>query len=621
MNEMFLKMCQHLLNKENNINDDDELDKEEYRNTRKKAHKYLKKLKKETHKIGYDIDFESFCNLLENYISQKDNMTDEEKKQYLKILVKLSQLHEVNLREELEKYVTTKKLPQINEREIFNQFCHYYINSNSSVEEYNSLKELAQNNNINFKEYEENAITYVENLKQEAESLGLSTNYEQFPEILNKYLNAKIHMTDQEKSKVLRVLASISDIYGINLRDLLTITPSSNKEDNDSSHLSISNPLDNKIFLKAYLLQRYQTGSFNVSQFEPQKTSSLKSDWQDWENNLIYILINIFLEKWNNYAREDINELYLNDLTVEDVEKMTNITLEEIKEFDSLSPTLKDFIINLKDTVDITKDHIGSKTKNLLNVSSSPNILVINLNGEIKTMQLIMTEYIKNCLSQNIPYDLTYNDSNNSCLIYTSLKDFKTKINILEDILNMHSQLSKNLKKPFVFSGCVKKRKYGIMPIGYLTPDGQCLTEYPDYLNNIAEVSYYRTISKIITPKLNTESHQKMIQDFIDLENYQNDKASYNPLNATYNGKSFREIKDIINSYIPEIRNTLSIYMDDPEKIEIIVNEFKKSFQYITNKVEGRDKKAKMNLIINSYLENRMQIRGKYEKETKKRNI
>jgi len=615
MNEVFLKMCQHLLNKENNIKDDNELDKKEYRNIQKKAHKYLKRLKKETHKLGYGIDFESFCNLLEEYISQKDNMTDEKKKDYLKILVKLSQLHDVNLREELEKYVTIKKIPQINEREIFNKFCHYYINNDSPVEEYNALQKLAQDNKIDFEKYKETAITYVENLKQEAENLGLSIAYEEFPEMLNKYLNAKSSMNDQEKEKVLRILASISDIYNINLRDLLTIKNIPQDKENHQLELAVSNPLDNKLFLKAYLLQRYQTGSFNVLQFEPQNVySSTEADWSTWETSLISILLNFFLEKWNNYAREDINEIYLNDLTIEDVEKMSNIEISEIDTCEGLSSTLKNFISNLRNTINLNYEHIGSKSKNLFNVPEENNILVININGKTSNMQLILKEYLKSCLVQNIPYDLTYNFQNNSCLLYTSLNDFHSKILILEEIFNNHPELSKDLKRPFIFSGSIKKKKYGITPTGYLSSDGQCLIEFPEYLNSLAEVAYYRTLAKIIIPKLNTEEHQKIIQSFINLEDFQNDSSLNNPLSATYNGKTFREIKDIINSYIPEIKNTLSIYMDNEDKIDIIVNEFKKSFQYITNLVEGRDKKAKMNLIINSYLENKIRMRGSYEK-------
>lgn len=59
----------------------EELKQEAKENTEEyqKALKFVKNLKYKAKKLGYNIDFESFCNLLEEYISKKDDLEDKEK--------------------------------------------------------------------------------------------------------------------------------------------------------------------------------------------------------------------------------------------------------------------------------------------------------------------------------------------------------------------------------------------------------------------------------------------------------------------------------------------------------------------------------------------------------------
>jgi len=91
MDELFRKFCYYYITKDNTISLDElkKESKENFKKYQKKAQKYVKNLQKKVQKLGYNLDFESFCNLLEEYINKKDNLNDSAKKEYLKILVYL----------------------------------------------------------------------------------------------------------------------------------------------------------------------------------------------------------------------------------------------------------------------------------------------------------------------------------------------------------------------------------------------------------------------------------------------------------------------------------------------------------------------------------------------------
>ena len=111
MDSIFRKFCYYYLNDgtEEELKELRELAKEDFNKIQKKAIKFSKKVINETSKLGFTTDFEGFCNLLEDYINKKDTLSDNEKSIYLKILMTLSEIHEINLREELERYISYKK--------------------------------------------------------------------------------------------------------------------------------------------------------------------------------------------------------------------------------------------------------------------------------------------------------------------------------------------------------------------------------------------------------------------------------------------------------------------------------------------------------------------------------
>ena len=66
-----------------------------------------------------------------------------------------------------------------------------------------------------------------------------------------------------------------------------------------------------------------------------------------------------------------------------------------------------------------------------------------------------------------------------------------------------------------------------------------------------------------------------------------------------YNGISFSTIKDLINQYIPTISSSLNIYMNDNKQKTILIKEFRKSLQYLSNIIAGKEKKDNSNIAFN----------------------
>ena len=219
-------------------------------------------------KIGYEVNFESFCKFLENYINKKDNMTDEEKRAELKILLPLSELFDINLRAELEKYITyiDKKKPVEEHDKIFKMFCIYNLLPNNNVELYNKIKQICEENHIDYNETQKQALMYVEEIKLTAEKLGYETDLDSTNRLMEYYLDHKKEMTDQEKITYLKVLFHLCEVYEIDLRQEIINNNKNQKEELTLESLKklLNNPLDNEEMLIDLLRQRLNFNSFNV---------------------------------------------------------------------------------------------------------------------------------------------------------------------------------------------------------------------------------------------------------------------------------------------------------------------------------------------------------------------
>lgn len=637
MDNIFRKFCHYYLtDKSPKLLDElHEIAQDEFEDYEKEVKEFINNLQKSLKKLGYSIDFESFCNLLEEYINKKENLTDEEKREYLRVLRNLSDLYEVNLREELERYISYKKesTEAISENELFYKFCKYNISPNDNVDEFNELKKLAQSNNLPFKELQKKSIMFVEELKISAEHLGLNIELDKIEYIVREYLRKKNKMTDYDKSRYLKILLYLSEIYEVNLREMLS-TQKVEKKEIKTIELyellrNISNPIDNEELLSTLLTQRYNNGYFEIRDIalktDIEINESKEYDYNQLHAELTYKLYNIFIDKYNNYALEDLNEEYLNLLSEEDIKRLSEITEDELYEIINMIKNREpsQFIIkkykltnnlfvfiekSTTETTDIKIEHIGIKNKTLFNTDNSQYTIKLYLNGSEEETHILLNKYIVKCVEENINYDMKATGDNRESrertILYANSNDITKKISILDHIFEENKDLKASFSSPIHSSGRINDSIYGISHSGIIKNDLTCINSYNNYFNNICEVAYYRTIAKIILDIIDEEKAKIIIQNFIGLSNVSFSKSKMeSPELAEYNSVSFETIKDLINQYIPLISSTLNIYMTDKDKNDQLVKEFKKSILYISNICQGRDKKFPSNIVINTYLE------------------
>lgn len=622
MEELFRKFCYYYTIEDNTISQEElqKEAKEEYKTYQKKAQKYAKNLKRKAQKLGYKTDFESFCNMLEDYINKKDKLTDEEKKTYLKVLMSLSQLHEVNLREELERYISYKNTSKqkIEEKEIFKSFCLYHLQEQTNVEDFNKLKALAKENHLDFKELQQKALIFVEEIKVLTEKLGFDTSEESLYKMVNEYLRKKHLMTDNQKASYLKILLYLSEIYNIDLRSLLYNPQKENeKKENIEKELPFSDPLDNQELLSLMLTQRYQEGSFEIENIVLSTDKVIKehpTDILKLQAALTYNVYCIFLDKFNNYAYEDLNPTYTALMTEEEVAILSTITeetiyqiLKEIENHESahyitkkykLTTNLYQFIfLSTMETTNLKEKHIGVKEYSLFNNDNAQPTISIYINGPEKERILLLNEYIKKCILNNINYDMSGLCNQNESILYANTKDLSSKLEILNNIAEEHPDWIASFANPVAISSRINQSFYGISSIGLYNVKKTEYQPFTSYINDLSEVAYYRTLAKLVISKIPDENAQEIINNFILLKNVFF-TSSKNPLKAKYNEVKFAIIKDIINQYIPSVSNTLSIYMNEENKKATLIEEFKKSLLYIANLVNGVEKKEKNNIVI-----------------------
>ena len=629
MEELFRKFCYYFLT--NGPKEDlENLKKEagkDFNEYKKKTNKFVKNLKRKTAKLGFDTTFESFCALLEKYIAIKDNLTDEEKKIYLKNLIELSQIYNVNLREELEKYVTYKEPKEKKENELFQRICIYNLRPESDVEEYNELKELAEKNDLDFNEIQKNSLMFTEEIKLSAEKLGFEATKESVPKMIEDYLGKKKEMTDQEKASYLKILFYLSVTFNINLRKELTkektiikkvtlptdITKKSLKE-------NLSDPLEDEEVLLAYFKQRFNNNSFNIANLSLVTDKVIKEDkeydYLKLQADLTYKLYLIFLDKFNNYAYNDLNTKYLNLITEEELTRLETLNREEIynilKDLSkgeqshylcnryNLTNNLFTFILlSTEEATNLKGEHIGIGDNSLFNNNNFKNSYCIYLNGPRLQTDLLVTEYIRQCVENNLNYDLkTINNEETriKTIIFANKDDLVKKINILNNLNNNFPEIISKMVNPMYLTANLENTYYSLSEIGLTTDTGECYLPYNQYLDNIAEVAYYRVLAKLIINKVE-ESDSKILNDFISLDNI-NFKEDKNPLNALYNNNEFTNIKQIINKYNELINKGLELSINDEDKNKDLVLEFTKSLRYLNNLINNKNRNTKTNLAI-----------------------
>lgn len=618
MEEIFVEFCRYYIleEPEENLKHLQEKYPKNFKEYQKKAIKFSKNLKRKTKKLGYNTDFESFCNMLEDYITKKDNMTDDEKKSELKILMSLSKIHDINLREELERYVSYKQTvaTEITPAYIFKKFCRYNLDLNNSVEEFNELKKLAEANSLDFNDLQQTSKVYVEEIKSLTEKLGFTTTEESLYEMIEDYMSKKKFMSDNQKATYLRILLYLSEIYNINLRELLTkeknIEPKVEKLNTHSILKNVNNPLDDYNLLNNLIDQRYNNGSFEVENIPNNDNSTEEEyDYNEIQAKLTYRIYQIFLDKFNNYAFDDLNSRYTHLIAEEDINILESLTEEDIynilNELDKnetkhyickkykLTENLYNFILlSTKEATNLKANYLYNKYS-LFNLSCLSPTISIYLQGEEKAIFELLSNYIIKCIQNNISYEIKNdNNSNNIFILYANNEDIEMKLDILNNLMPKYKN---KLFNPNPICAKVNNSYYGISDIG-LIRNNECILPYFDYINLISEVAYYRVLSKIVVEKITDEKAKYIVNNFIAL-NYLKVTPS---LKIECNNISLETIKDLINQYIPLVSNTIIIYMSKQDEREKLIEEFKKSLKYVSNILNGIDKKATSNLALNN---------------------
>ncbi len=615
MEELFSKFCRYYILKgtAEELEELKKLSKDNFKDYQKKALKYAKNLRHKTNKMGFDTDFESFCNMLENYIEKKDQMNDVDKKNYLKVLVSLSTIHNINLREELERYVSYKEVsePKETQFEIFKKFCLYNLNHSNSVEDFNELKNLASSSKIEFKEFQQKSICFIEEVKKLADKLGFNTDKESLYLMVNEYNNHKRKMTDNQKASYLRILLYLSEIYDVNLRKLLL----TKKEKNNQIHqpdneilTHLTNPLDNSKLLDNMLKERYNSGSFDIELLYEKEYENNNDNLNQIQANLVYKLYRIFLDKMSNYAYDDLNIKYTSLVTDEDLYRLDTLSEEDLYnillEFNKneqkhyickkykLTENLFEFInLTFKEATCFNSELLNSNFS-LFNTKLEESTISIYLNGNLSTIFKILSEYIRSCTQNNLWYEIRRSNKSNSYILSANNNDFAKKITILNNISQI---INTNDLIINPICGTIDNSYYGISSVG-LIKNNTLIMPYFDYINYISELSYYRVLAKLVINKVEDEKALDIIENFINLTDFKVIENNY--IDIKYNNINFDTIKDLINQYIPLIINTLQIYMNEDDQKDKLVLEFRKSLIYISNLINNREKKEFVNICL-----------------------
>ena len=571
---------------------------------KQKIKKDIKRMRKLLQKYNvYSLRAENFPELLTIY--KEYNLSDEEQKELHEIITKLSEIHNIELIEQEEQ-------KELTEEEIFYSFCSYYINDTESIDTYNELLSISKQYNFNFNEMQAKAIDFIEKLKISLEKYNLTISYDSFTTLLSKYKQEKKNYTDKKKEEILKILASLSKIYNINLREELNTS----KEITDTipTPKEYINPLHNNEFVKELLKSRYDNGTFTIQSLT--LNDEIKpNDLENYDNtkeqaNLTLRLINLFYDKIVNYAEQDLNEFYLSLINEDDYNRINELTNKDIYTFLmalnnhidkesicsklNITNSIYNFIYMSLDTTNIYNESIGLTNNNIFKTTDYEPSYIIYLNTpNAKCTSEFLSEYIIKCIDNNMDYylkGLNINGNNKDrTIIYSNQNDYNNKLNIITEILNEHPEWSNKFGTPISFIKPSTESLYSVS--NYINYE----ITFIDYFNDLCEVSYYRVLAKLLLNKLDNNNELTIINSIISLNNIVPKEL---PSKTIYNAYTFDEIKDTINKYIPDIINTIRLYIEEETNIEDFIKEFTKSLQYLHNINNNKDKKDINNIIF-----------------------
>ena len=569
------------------------------------AKEYTSKLKEKLNEFNCRGLKKDTYEMINRYIKIKDDMDEEDKKVYLEILSSLCRIYGINLRDELKDYVTELMHPE----DVFKELVKCYL-EDKAKEEIDRVRVRCKLEY--FADVEERASALAKDTKKMCKKFNYIINGKNsINEAISNYILNKDEYTNDDKSEILNVLALVSRIYDINLREEIEKSYKDNHKDN-SLIKNASNPLDNKVLLIAYLFQKYHNCNFNIRYLVIpnyyNKNKCKEVDYTNIQAKLIKKIITIYLDKINNYGTQDINPLYINTLSIDDMTRIDDIEEDAIVSFIEyvnkgieedivirkleMSDVLYHFLVFLVNSTDIYNANIGSADNNLFMINGDEDNIAIYIgtDGAEKSLEFL-AKYIIKCIENNVSYNMInkWETTNHERTILLANKEsLYLKMDILDEMGKEYEAIVNTFDKPIVSSACLENKYYGVSfyKIGDL--------EYNDFFDSVAEVAYYRVLGKLEVNKIHNEDNLKIINSFISLKSVEGS----NPLEAIYDGNSFSSIKDIINRYITEISSSLDVYFSSEDKLQLFVDEFSKSMMYIANICRGKKKNSKSNIAI-----------------------
>lgn len=536
-----------------------------------KAQKKVDRLKKQLTLMSSSLSIDSFYELLEKYIINKGTFNDLEKRAYLQLLLNMSEIYEINLKKELQSF--NKELRQQKEEHLFNECCLIIVNNEEN--NISKLKKEASKNKLDFSKIYHEASNYIDTLEADLINTGYSLSRYSFYEIFNNYRQSKSKMDNEQKEKYLRLLLKMSKIYNINLKKMF------NPDFEENITYNLSSILDNNAILKDLIEYRYAYGNFDIIDLDNYENEHSSFDLIKEKSAFLKDILPIIIDLKSSYNfsflqnSNDINEKEIEKITPKDIYKILN-SLDELST-EKISEKLKisqDLILLLKElnqlfNLEKIKDFFDSEEK---------NIIICIKSSTIKHLYKISFEFIKSCLEKRIGFSISTDDSHNICYYSLSKDNLKIALSILDNIkLEYPNWQSKFINPPNNYCH-VNNSYYGIA----LFEKYSNKYDYNTYFNYLCEISYYRVIAKLIINKCSMED-KKTINNIIELNKDILDQ--------------FNNIKDLINSYIPDVMNTLQIYLT--KEINTFIDEFKKSLKYIRNILNEQNKKDDNNIIFN----------------------
>jgi hypothetical protein len=530
--------------------------------------------------------------------------------------------------------------------DLLRKYCLYLIDDERDSDLLETIKNEAKDD---FPKYQKKARSYVHKLKEFALKYNTDIDFTSFYNLLQKYIEEKDNMNDDEKKSYLLLMRLLADIHNIDLKkELASYVSEKNTTEVlneiidteiESSYLmnTLSNPLDNDTFLKSLLFQRYNNGSFEVREISL-PGEKRPDDEEEFDESIMYQkqaelmihLYSIFIDKMNNYALDDLNPYFvkligdgdlnrLSELNESDLlEFITNDNQDEVKTRLNLSDSLYTFISESLKTTNYQTEHIGEEgTLNLFHTphSDSHYTIRIYLNSPARNdIYDFLNYYINKCVEENINYNMkgiwnTWDGSvlKDRTILYADTKDIDDKIAILEEIREVYPETVAAFGAPICGCARINDSYYGISHAGFLLPNVMsCLQTYNDYFNSVCEVAYYRTLAKLIINLKELDGYDKtLIQALINLD--ENEIGFISNIESavlmTISNHPFGTIKDCINKYMPNIVDTLDYYFNNDEHMTTLSEEFKKSILYISNILQKREKRTKSNIAVSSYME------------------